>query len=78
MCWSGPLSDSVTVAPRTAPEACTSMAEVRQGGDALDREVDRLLAAGAGRPYVFNLGHGINPDVPPDHVTRLVNRVRGL
>ena len=37
-----------------------------------------LLAAWAGRPYVFNLGHGINPDVPPDHVTRLVNRVRGL
>ena len=53
-------------------------AVLKAGGDALDREVDRLLAAWAGRPYVFNLGHGINPDVPPDHVTRLVNRVRGL
>ncbi len=44
MCWSGPLSDSVTVDPRTAPEACTSMAEVRQGVDALDRALVTLLA----------------------------------
>ncbi len=44
MCWSGPLSDSMTVDPRTAPEACTSMAEVRQGVDALDRALVTLLA----------------------------------
>lgn len=53
-------------------------AVLKAGGAALDGEVDRLLAAWKDRPYVFNLGHGINPDVPPDHVTRLVNRVRGL
>lgn len=46
------------------------------GGDALDREIDRLKAIWAGRPWIFNLGHGINPDVPPDHVARLVERVR--
>lgn len=53
-------------------------AVLKAGGGALDGEVDRLLAAWGDRPYVFNLGHGINPDVPPDHVTRLINRVRGL
>jgi uroporphyrinogen decarboxylase len=46
------------------------------GGDALDREVDRLLAAFRRGPYIFNLGHGIVPDTPPDHVARLVERVR--
>ncbi|HST93134.1 MAG TPA: chorismate mutase [Brevundimonas sp.] len=44
MCWSAPLSDSVTVDPRIAPEVCTSMAEVRAGVDALDRALVLLLA----------------------------------
>ena len=52
-------------------------AVLRAGGAALDSEVDRLLAAWAGRPYVFNLGHGITPDVPIDHVHRLIDRIRG-
>lgn len=51
-------------------------AVLKAGGPALDGEIDRLLSAWAGRPYVFNLGHGINPDVPPEHVERLVARVR--
>lgn len=38
------MSDSVTIDPRTAPEACASMAEVRQGVDALDRALVTLLA----------------------------------
>ena len=31
------------------------------GGAALDREVDDVLAAFAGGPLIFNLGHGILP-----------------
>jgi isochorismate pyruvate lyase len=46
MCWSAPLSDSVTIDPRTAPEACASMAEVRHGVDALDRVELELHAGG--------------------------------
>ena len=38
------MSDSVTIDPRTAPESCASMAEVRQGVDALDRALVTLLA----------------------------------
>ncbi len=47
------------------------------GGEALDRGVDRVLEAFAGRPHIFNLGHGITPDTPIEHVERLVARVRG-
>jgi uroporphyrinogen decarboxylase len=46
------------------------------GGDALDRAVDRILAAFGDRPHVFNLGHGILPDTPIAHVERLVARIR--
>lgn len=42
--WSAPLSDKVRIDRRTAPADCTSMAEVRQGVDALDRALVQLLA----------------------------------
>jgi uroporphyrinogen decarboxylase len=47
------------------------------GGAALDSAVDRILAAFAERPHVFNLGHGILPDTPIAHVEQLLARVRG-
>jgi len=46
------------------------------GGDALDREIDRVLEGFSGRPHIFNLGHGIKPQTPIAHVERLVTRVR--
>jgi uroporphyrinogen decarboxylase len=52
-------------------------AALRVGGAALDAEIDRNLAVWAERPYIFNLGHGITPDVPIAHVERLIKRIRG-
>jgi uroporphyrinogen decarboxylase len=46
------------------------------GGEALDREVDSILAAFEGRPHIFNLGHGILQQTPIENVERLVARVR--
>lgn len=46
------------------------------GGDALASETDRILEALAGGPFVFNLGHGILPQTPPEHVAALLARVR--
>src|SRR5918999_508419 len=40
------------------------------------READRVLAAAGGRDgHIFNLGHGVLPDTPSDHLTRLVEHV---
>jgi len=47
------------------------------GGDALDREVDDVLAAFSGGPFIFNLGHGILPETPVAHVEQMLRRVRG-
>ncbi|HKR19276.1 MAG TPA: uroporphyrinogen decarboxylase family protein, partial [Stellaceae bacterium] len=47
------------------------------GGAALDRAVGDILTALCGRPFVFNLGHGILPETPLAHVERLVQLVRG-
>ena len=46
------------------------------GGDALDAAIDRILAAFADRPHIFNLGHGILPDTPIAHVEQLLARVQ--
>lgn len=46
------------------------------GGAALDRAVDDILQATAGKPHVFNLGHGILPETPIAHVEQLLKRIR--
>ena len=50
---------------------------LRAGGGALDKEIDAVLAAFSGGPFIFNLGHGILPDTPIAHVERMLKRVRG-
>lgn len=47
------------------------------GGEALDSEIARILHAWKNRPHIFNLGHGISPDVPVAHVERLLEQLRG-
>ena len=47
------------------------------GGKALDKAARRILDAFAGRPHIFNLGHGILPDTPIAHVERLIALVKG-
>ena len=46
------------------------------GGGALEPEIDAVLEAFSARPFIFNLGHGILPQTPPEHVAALVGRVR--
>lgn len=46
------------------------------GGEAMDAEVDRILTALGRGPFVFNLGHGVVPQTPPDNVARLADRIR--
>jgi uroporphyrinogen decarboxylase len=46
------------------------------GGEALETAVGRILSSLAGRPHIFNLGHGILPDTPISHVEKLLQLVR--
>ena len=53
------MSDEVRIDPRTAPEACTTMAEVREGVDALDRALVALMAE---RQRYMDAAARIKPD----------------
>ena len=46
------------------------------GGEELTKAVDRIRRAFAGRPHIFNLGHGIQQDTPIEHVEQLLTLVR--
>jgi len=47
------------------------------GGPGLDARVEALLEQWGQGPYIFNLGHGVMPATPIDHIARVVERVTG-
>jgi uroporphyrinogen decarboxylase len=47
------------------------------GGPAFERRVGELLSHVSSRAFIFNLGHGVQPQTPPENVARLVALVRG-
>ena len=46
------------------------------GGNALTSATDRILETMRGKPFIFNLGHGVLPPTPTEHVGELVARIR--
>lgn len=49
---------------------------VVKGGDTLIKAVHEYLNIFSGAPYIFNLGHGITPNTPPEHVALLIDILR--
>ena len=85
-CGCDGLSLDSTVAPEWAAAALQPDMAVQgnldplalvAGGDAMREEATRILARLGGGPFIFNLGHGIVPQTPPDHVAALCELVHG-
>ena len=75
-----------TVAPEWAAEHIPSHIAVQGNLDpyllAADKDralhaTQHILDTWKGRPFIFNLGHGILPHTPIDHVEAVVSRVQG-
>jgi len=47
------------------------------GGKALADAASHILKETKNVPFIFNLGHGVLPETPPDHVAKLVAHIRG-
>jgi uroporphyrinogen decarboxylase len=47
------------------------------GGEPLEERTREILDLMEGKRFIFNLGHGIVPQTPPENVARLVEIVRG-
>jgi uroporphyrinogen decarboxylase len=64
---------------RVALQGNLDPATMLEAPDAIEEGVARVLSSyGDGPGHVFNLGHGITPDVDPDHVRVLVEAVHRL
>ena len=63
------LQKNITVQGNLDPLALVA------GGQTLHQEIDRILDHLSNGPFIFNLGHGIVPQTPPEHVTSLVKRI---
>lgn len=65
-----------TLQPHGALQGNLDPALLVEGGPAMKAAVDCIMTALANGPFVFNLGHGIVPETPPEHVAQLVEMVR--
>jgi uroporphyrinogen decarboxylase len=78
--WTTRLSDARTrVGDRVALQGNLDPVVLTTNPEVVERAVaDVLEDFGPGSGHVFNLGHGITPDVPVEHVQVLVDTVRRL
>lgn len=79
------LGIDTALSPRWAAENIQPLAAVQGnldprllvvGGEAMKREVRAILEALRGGAHIFNLGHGITPETPPEHVEELSDLLR--
>jgi len=70
------LDEAMLLQQSVAVQGNLDPAILRAGGTVMDAAADAIVEKlGRGR-FVFNLGHGVLPDTPPENVARLVERVR--
>ena len=67
------------VGNRVALQGNMDPATLTASPDVIRKEAAKILEAyGSGSGHVFNLGHGITPDINPEHVAALVDAVHEL
>ncbi|WP_187968954.1 uroporphyrinogen decarboxylase [Aquibium microcysteis] len=75
--WSVPLTTAARLQREGPVQGNLDPMRLVAGGTALEEGIDRILQSLGGGPFVFNLGHGVTPETPLEHVAAMVARVRG-
>jgi uroporphyrinogen decarboxylase len=65
-----------TLSPHVVLQGNLDPVALVAGGRALAEGVDHILKATRGVPFIFNLGHGILPETPVEHVEEMIRLVR--
>ncbi len=75
--WTVPLPAAAELQAQGPVQGNLDPLRVVAGGKALDEGIDRILETLGKGPLIFNLGHGITPQAPVEHVEQLLKRIRG-
>jgi len=74
--WRLPIGEAIQRAGNHAVQGNLDPLALFLPADRLEQRVKAMLAeTGAARGYIFNLGHGIQPETPPDQVRIVVDAV---
>lgn len=65
-----------TFGGKTAVQGNLDPALLLEGGQALEENILRILTEAGQSPFIFNLGHGIIKETPPEHVAQLAQIIR--
>ncbi len=74
--WTVPLDEARELQAEGAVQGNLDPLRLVAGGEALRVGVEAIMVRLADGPFVFNLGHGVTPDTPLDHVAEMVRLVR--
>ena len=75
--WSVPWSQARRLQAEGAVQGNLDPLRLVVGGEALREGVTAILENLGGGPLIFNLGHGITPQTPIEHVEAMIAQVRG-
>ncbi|MES2121317.1 MAG: uroporphyrinogen decarboxylase [Chlamydiota bacterium] len=77
--WHAPMADLRKVVPQSiAIQGNCNPEELKRPPEEIEFEVKALLRSMEGaRGFIVNLGHGVTPDIPLEHVQCFVNAVKG-
>ncbi|HUH75779.1 MAG TPA: uroporphyrinogen decarboxylase [Devosia sp.] len=75
--YATPLSFATSTLPKTLTvQGNLDPLRLVAGGKQMEDRAREIIAAFSDRPHIFNLGHGIVPQTPIEHVARLVDIVK--
>ncbi|WP_082735700.1 uroporphyrinogen decarboxylase [Polycladidibacter stylochi] len=75
--WTVPAEIAVKIQEMVPVQGNIDPMRLVAGGKALDEGIDYALKTFENGPHIFNLGHGVVPQTPPEHVAQMVARVKG-
>jgi uroporphyrinogen decarboxylase len=74
--WAVPLTQAARLQSQGAVQGNLDPLRLVAGGKALEEGVESVLDALGAGPLIFNLGHGITPEAPIEHVEAMLRQVR--
>lgn len=74
--WTVPLEHARRLQKEGAVQGNLDPLRLVAGGRALSEGVEAILRVLGSGPLIFNLGHGITPDTPLEHVEAMIRQVR--